>query len=114
MFENIRSGVIKSYHCPSLVIIENNTNASGSGIVIWDSEGRAIVENTIITKNSGFSIFPDVDTIHISYNLFFDNAIGFGGSYNYTPPGVKEILTTYINGDSCDTFYNLFGYEPQK
>ncbi|MBN2541405.1 T9SS type A sorting domain-containing protein, partial [bacterium] len=53
-------------------------------------------------------IDPDVSDLLIKNSLFFNNFNDFGGWAYAIPPGVKEIVTTNVNGDSCDTFFNLF------
>ena len=72
-------------------------------------ESAATIENTIVTGSqaSGGISFTDSPNSLVGYSNFYDNT---GGNFTGTPPSVYlgMIVTTNLNGDSCDAFYNIF------
>ncbi|MBN2543265.1 right-handed parallel beta-helix repeat-containing protein [bacterium] len=120
VFEEIRSFGIRVYYSPAIVTINNNDiyEARSTGISIWgDETNHSASINNVLEKNGidsmeyygAFTVDSRVDSTIIKCNLFNDNYYDFP---RYKPSGVKEITTTNFNGDSCDTFFNLFGYDP--
>ncbi|MBN2542505.1 hypothetical protein JXI42_06530, partial [bacterium] len=120
VFENIRSIAIDVNDSPArMEIYNNNILKTGQlGISVWGAESNNTKSfNNIFEENGmdsmeyygAFTIDRRVDSTVVKYNIFKDNYNDFP---RYCPPGVKEIVTTNINGDSCDTFFNLFGYDP--
>lgn len=93
-----------------------------------------IFNNTLFSNGMAFRILYDVNPI-VSSNIvvnnntgmIFGNYYGGGGSFNYNdfwgnnsdfeiggtqypPDGLGLLTATNINGDSCDTYYNIFLY----
>ena len=87
-------------------ISENSAVLSGGGMDIYSSIPE--VSNNIFAANNGdggihFDITAQVSLIH---NDFHDNENGdFSGD---VPPGLGEIVTQNLNGDSCDTGMNIY------
>jgi parallel beta-helix repeat protein/predicted outer membrane repeat protein len=88
----------------------NSTEDNGGGIYCFESSLN--ITNTIIEGNtSGCGIFYDcyeyAGVLEVFYGDFYDNVGGdFGG--NSVPVSLGEIITVNANGDSCDTFFNIF------
>ncbi len=71
-----------------------------------------VLKNTIIAHNNGNGslFFGDSTSIQISYSDFYDNQ---GGNFTGDiPDSLGLLLTTNYNGDSCDTYFNIF-LDPQ-
>lgn len=70
----------------------------------------ATVENTIVTNNQALGGIRFIDSPNslVKYSDFHNNA---GGNFYGSPPSIYLgiIVTTNINDDSCDAFYNVFG-----
>ncbi|MBU1937818.1 right-handed parallel beta-helix repeat-containing protein, partial [bacterium] len=64
------------------------------------------VNSTVIAFSEELGIFFGNNTVsHIEYcNLFGNSGNAFGGD---VPHELGEPITTNINGDSCDTYYNI-------
>ena len=93
-------------HCT----ISNNTGFIGQGagaISIWYADSP-VVTNTILEGNTGdgaIRIFYSQNP-SITYCDFYNNQnANFIGEI---PPGLGELVTQNLNGDSCDTFFNIF------
>ncbi len=86
--------------------ISSNTTESGACITVYDSVSIA---NTIIEGNIGASAaihFYDGSDASIIYSNFYNNESGnFSGSI---PPFLGMQIFTNLNGDSCDTYFNIF------
>ena len=93
---------------PTLIncTISGNITLEGGGIYSFGSDPN--IQNTIVEGNTGnygvyFYNSPDAS---LTYNDFYNNENGnLGGA---VPPLVGTILFVNANGDSCDTFYNIF------
>ena len=94
------------YNC---VIYGNSAGVNGGGI--FDYFASIGMINTIISENSasnsgGGIYIEDLDYFGIIYCDFHNNN---GGNIAGNPlPGFGEIVATNANGDSCDTFMNIF------
>jgi hypothetical protein len=78
---------------------------SGSGIYCDDSS--PIIVNTIIEENTGAGGINIINSpnLSVTYNDLYNNQNGnFTGD---SPPYLGHIITTNINGDSCDTYFNI-------
>ncbi|TKJ39986.1 hypothetical protein CEE37_09630 [candidate division LCP-89 bacterium B3_LCP] len=87
-------------------ITGNSAPGNGGGISCFSTEPFNIV-NTIVEGNSGGGIrFINCYNIGVSYGDFYNNA---GGDFTgEVPPGLGVINAVNTNGDSCDTFSNIF------
>ena len=84
----------------------NTANSFGGGIYCYSSE--IVMVNTIVEgcANGSGIYFGYSQNASITYCDFYDNTPGnFIGS---GPSGLGNIVSINANGDSCDTFYNIF------
>ena len=111
--------------------ISNNTisNNYSNGIHCGNSSSPTISNNTICKNNDdGISITSSISHPNILNNIIYDNndyGVTFGGlpsAFEYNifwlnlnvcsgsaiPPYFGQIITVNANGDSCDTYCNLF------
>lgn len=110
-----RGGGIFLYDGASPIIInctisnndtEGSFDGSGGGICCHSSHPTII--NTIVANNVRKSGIDFVNTCNASINFCdFSNNID-GNLIGNIPFGMGEIISTNINGDSCDTFYNIY------
>jgi len=93
-------------------VIDSNwdTASDGYGIKCLNNASVTLV-NTIVTGNSYYGInFAGGGTHSITYSDFYRNRNGdFGGS---VPPFLGQLVTTNLNEDSCDIYYNI--YQPPE
>jgi len=80
----------------------------GYGYGIGTNSSSPNILNNIVFNNNGddygYGIYADSILTTLEYNLFFQNDVnGFG-----VPPYFGVIVTVNANGDSCDTYCNLF------
>ncbi|MBU0520259.1 right-handed parallel beta-helix repeat-containing protein [bacterium] len=126
------------------LITENLSDVVGGGIGCWDSD--PIIENCVISGNvtgetGGGGIYFSTDSCPIVVNVIVEGNTGNGATYfhnspiatithcdfynnggssfagNSIPADLGELSAINANGDSCDTFFNifedpLFGSEP--
>jgi hypothetical protein len=84
----------------------NTSGYAGGGILC--SQSNATIQNTLIAGNYGLGgiYFNAASSVSVSYCDFYDNE---GGSFSGSPPQyLGVIISTNVNGDSCDTYYNIF------
>ncbi|NQS99281.1 MAG: right-handed parallel beta-helix repeat-containing protein [candidate division Zixibacteria bacterium] len=84
----------------------NSTSGDGSGILFSSSDPDIV--NTIFSNHSGMGCiyFNNSPNSSITYCDFNDNEGGnFTGS---VPPFLGQVALTNANGDSCDTYYNIY------
>jgi hypothetical protein len=90
----------------------NSTNYRGGGVVC--SPGASpIISSTIIAFSIGEGIlFSFSSESRIEYCDIFGNSggdIAFDSDDpSHGPAGIGEVVTTNANGDSCDTYFNIF------
>jgi len=99
---NNNNGISCSYN--SFPIISNNTISNNSIGINCNNSSPAIFNNILYNNNTG--IFVDSTSALLEHNLFWlnDNA----GEGSEIPAAFGEIVTVNANGDSCDTYLNLF------
>lgn len=84
----------------------NSATDDGSGIYAWHG-GRPVITNTIIAENFNGGIYlEDSLQTFISYCLLNDNEGGDLTGLHRSATG--QLSTVNANGDSTDSFYNLF------
>lgn len=86
--------------------ISNNTISSNidNGIYCMDYSSPNILNNILYDNLAGI-LSEDLSPSSLEYNLFwFNSTVGSGN----LPPYFGQIITVNVNGDSCDTYYNLF------
>jgi hypothetical protein len=104
-----RGGGIFCYQTP--LEIENCTISEnsgwGGGICSYDNFQLSII-NTILAYNYGWAgiVFNNSQNALISYCNFFGNEIS--NLFGTGPDSVGILVSTNINGDSCDYFHNIF------
>ena len=123
IFNNIRDGIscvtssptiennliynneIHGIYCESYSpLVTNNTISSNEiGIDFSPADSVSIINNIIYDNDTGIKA-SDNKTI-LEYNLFWQNTTNCD---NFIPPYFGIIVTTNANGDSSDTYYNLF------
>ena len=125
IFNNMESGILcdssspiinkntiyNNYHgieCSysSLPLIKNNTISNNlcNGIHCVDYSSPLILNNIIYYNDNGIDINSSPSAL--DYNLFWlNNNAGIGSGL---PLAFGEIIIVNANGDSCDTYYNLF------
>jgi hypothetical protein len=107
---NEYAGVYCHFHTLEAVLIQNcDIYYNGSGIILDDNNASfpaPIIKNNILNGNSFYGIrhasFSSVNP-QVIYNDIYNNTLS--GSFN---PGTGVINTININGDSCDTYHNIF------
>lgn len=83
----------------------------GGGVFFYNSP--VVFNSSVIAFSSGRGIqFRSSEETRVQYCDFFGNSGGdivfwFDDPSN-APPGIGELATTNANGDSCDTYYNIF------
>ena len=119
-------------HCgnSSSPTISNNTICKNNDDGIYCSYSSPTISNNTICKNNddGISITSSISHPNILNNIIYDNndyGVTFGGlpsAFEYNifwlnlnvcsgsaiPPYFGQIITVNANGDSCDTYCNLF------
>ncbi len=99
--------------CYSLPTLTNCTMIGNSARE--DYGGGVYCDYSSLTINSTIIAFSQGDGIHfgsatgecrVAYCNFFNNSSG--DIVGNGPPGLAELITTNANGDSCDTYYNIF------
>jgi len=87
-------------------ISDNTSGYAGGGMMCYQS--AVGIRNTIVEGNHGLGgiYFSSAFNVSISFCDFNDNEDGnFAGS---PPLYVGVLISTNANGDSCDTYYNIF------
>lgn len=87
-------------------IADNINTASGCAVRCIDLDLNFI--NIIVRHSSSTAcvLFQDCDSISISYcDVYNDIGAAFSGEF---PPDIGQIVTTNLNGDSCDIYSNIF------
>jgi len=100
---NSNNGIYCSSSSPT---IRNNTisNNSSDGIYCRFSSSPAIMNNILYNNDTG--IYGLSTLASLEHNLFWlNNNLGYGSNI---PAAFGEIVTVNTNGDSCDTYWNLF------
>ena len=92
------------------VISGNSGNVYAGGINLgWgggEPPSSPTIKNTIIEGNTGVGIRSQGGSNpSVIYNDVYNNS---GGNFSNMPTGLGVITTTNFNGDSCDTFFNIF------
>ena len=84
-----------------------NSGGDGAGIHCWD--GSPSIINTIVEGSlgsGGVFFHTSLTNAAITYSDFYNNQ---GGNFTgNVPPGLGVTSTVNANGDSCDTFFNIF------
>lgn len=96
----------------SNVFINNCTVSGNLGFGIdnrsYGNNLGVIITNTIIEGNgsAGVQFYESDSNGSITYSDFYNNA---GGNFTgNVPDTLGEIITTNLNGDSCDAYFNIF------
>jgi parallel beta-helix repeat protein len=84
--------------------ISNNTISNNNRGIYCSSSSPTILSNILYDNNYGISECPP--PLSLEYNLFWLN--DYSCSSSIIPSAFGEIVTVNANGDSCDTYYNLF------
>jgi hypothetical protein len=102
--ERPEAGIFCSVASPTLS--RNTILASGTtiGIALWETSS-VIRHNVVVSEGDGILALTGPGVPTIVYNDILANP-AFSGSP--LPPQVGVIVTTNANGDSCDTYYNIF------
>jgi len=99
---NNDDGIYCSYSSPN---ISNNTiSNNGDNGIYFDHSNSTIINNILYDNGTGVRAYsyPSV----LSYNLLWLNQHDYvGGAF---PPYFGQIIAVNANGDSCDTYCNLF------
>lgn len=89
----------------SSIVLSNNTICNNNNIGTYCDYSTFELNNNIISNND-IGIYVSVNSYpSIEHNLFWDNN---SISYSNLPAYFGQIVTQNANGDSCDTYYNLF------
>ncbi|MBN2543442.1 right-handed parallel beta-helix repeat-containing protein [bacterium] len=100
-------------HCASLVKIYNNTivDNGSEGIVVLYEESRAEITGNIISWNGGRGgiCAGSYNIYSLDFNCLFENTQNFE-IFDVHPEsiGLGVLTETNYNGDSCDSFFNIF------
>ncbi len=104
---NNYDGIYCYYSSPT---ISNNTICNNnSGIYCYDSHSYLTILNNILYDNYYgiyYGIYASSPPSSLEYNLFWLN--DYAASGGVIPSAFGEIVTVNANGDSCDTYFNLF------
>jgi len=88
----------------AFIDIYNNTIAyNQSAIINIEDDNFSIINNIIYENQMGISSCEEL--VCLEYNLFWENDTT---AVMQIPDGFGDITTQNANGDSCDTYYNLF------
>lgn len=95
---------ISEYSNEESEILFNTIYGCSTGVMVKGAMdrvmGNIIVSNGVGIESVSAGAQPDAD-----YNEFWSNTVDFEGDQ---APGIGEIVTTNANGDSCDTYFNIF------
>jgi hypothetical protein len=95
-------------------VLSNNSAGTGGGVYSFDAS--PIFNSTIVAFSSGSGIYFEtmdypVGSV-VEYCDIFGNSDGDvafqDGNPSHGPLGIGELVTTNANGDSCDTYMNIF------
>ncbi|MDP8221506.1 MAG: PKD domain-containing protein [Candidatus Stygibacter frigidus] len=100
-YNNFRG--IKCYYS-SPTISKNTISNNSTGIYFYSSSSPTILNNILYDNYS--DIFANSTPAALEHNSFWLNYYACEGSN--IPAAFGEIVTVNANGDSCDTYYNLF------
>ncbi|MCK4357527.1 MAG: right-handed parallel beta-helix repeat-containing protein [Candidatus Cloacimonetes bacterium] len=106
---SISNNIIKNsevgIYCYSSSIISNNTIMDNDyGINIWPYYSSNIINNILYNNDCG--IYHESTPLVLEYNIFWQNNTNSSG--DGFPSYFEQIITVNTNGDSCDTYFNLF------
>jgi len=80
-----------------------------TGIHIGDDEPAVVITSNIFRDCvEAISSTQNRGTFSLNYNDFYNNVDDFWGDPSYFPATVGQLITTNVNGDSCDTYFNIF------
>ena len=102
---NNSNGIECSYSSSST--ISNNTISNNDYGITCDFSSPVILNNIIYNNDIGIDFHSAPASLE--YNLFWLNDYDvYAGYVPYIPAFFGEIVTVNANGDSCDTYWNLF------
>ncbi|MCF7919500.1 MAG: right-handed parallel beta-helix repeat-containing protein [Candidatus Cloacimonetes bacterium] len=87
--------------------IRNNTISDNTRGISCNYDSHLRIRNNIFNVNE-ISLFLENVTSALEYNIFWLNNYNGYGSGNEMPLAFGEIVAVNTNGDSCDTYCNLF------
>ena len=100
-------GIYCYYHSsPSLVnvTISNNSASFDGGGIFCDVNSSPSLLNTIVSSNTGnYGIYVDSGNPSITYSDFYNQ----NGNFYGVNDSIGVNVTTNVNGDSCDAYYNI-------
>ncbi len=106
------SGALHLYHGNPVITnctFTGNISAAGPGAIKMESTSFLTMVNTIVESNTGAGAinFTGNSSAAITYSDFYDN---LGGNFTGTgiPANIGVLTGVNANGDSCDTYYNIF------
>jgi PKD repeat protein len=80
-----------------------------TGIYIGDNDPSVVITSNIFRDCvEAISSSQNRGTFSLNYNDFYNNGDDFWGDPSYFPTTVGQLITTNVNGDSCDTYFNIF------
>lgn len=81
----------------------------GTGIYIGDDDPAAVISSNIFRDCiEAVSSNNNRGTFELLYNDFYNNSYNFWGDPSFFPVTVGQLVSTNANGDSCDTYFNIF------
>jgi|GEM_PF-1971159 len=83
-------------------VFRNNSKAINFS---YPSSSPIVVMNIITNNSTGIRNYGESATIEISYNLVWNNNQNFTNNLNI---GIGQLITINANGDSVDTYSNLY------
>ncbi len=94
----------------------NNPSYTDRAQVVAANPSFAVIHNCVIAGGNGYGIYlgsaPE-PSYHVIYCAIYGNAAGpLKDTLSYVPPAFSQLITTNANGDSADTYYNIF-LDPQ-
>ena len=91
----------------NITVCDNIADSLGGGIYCYNYS-NSLISNAIINDNSNYGVYIDINTnAVIEYCNLYENERGNFSGPN-VPPYAGELITTNTNGDSCDTYMNIF------
>lgn len=107
--DHIFMNTIQFINCSPL--LRNNTfYHNTSSTLIQCVSGNVAIINNLIVDNTGIAISSSTSNLSINNNDFYNQPDPiFSGDI---PTGIGVITQTNTNGDSCDVYSNLYGFDP--